>query len=83
MGVHSYRSQNPAFFSVSGTATLLLKYCHPGNNAEKLKNDNYTWSVYSTTSLMFLGYPEIKNAFAAGDIFISNINTSATILLDN
>lgn len=32
---------------------------------------------------MFLGNPDTKNVFAAGDIFNSNINTSVTVLLDS
>lgn len=42
-----------------------------------------TLFVYSTTSRIFLGNPEIKNVLAAGDIFNSNINTSVTVLLDS
>jgi hypothetical protein len=42
-----------------------------------------TFSEYSTTSLMFLGYPETRYVLAAGAIFISNISTSVTVLLDS
>jgi len=32
---------------------------------------------------MLLGYPDTKNVFAAGAIFISSIRTSVTVLLES
>lgn len=42
-----------------------------------------TFSEYSTTSLILRGYPDTRYVLAVGDIFISSISTSVTVLLDN
>lgn len=49
----------------------------------KTKEKKLTLSEYSTTSRIDRGNPDIRYAFAAGAILISNIRTSVTIFDDS